>query len=158
MHGQTSPVVAVAALLGLSGSWRAGGAGYISLERIDLGAPPPLQDLELHVGYGGLLIERSIPFRAATQEGRRSQGLFARLLLGGGNAEVRNAVTSSRLRSDNFLAVEPAIGFEAPLSNWASAAVVGAYRLFIGVDGLQNIEEENLRGGAIGLSIILGPF
>jgi hypothetical protein len=158
VHGQTSPIVQVAALLGFSSGWRAGGAGFFSLERINLGIPAPLEDLELHLGYGGLVLERSHRVRGGAGGNVGGANFTTRLLLGGGNAEVRDAATAARLRSDNFFVLEPALGFEASLTDWASLGLVAAYRIVIGVDGLLDIDEKNLRGGSIGLSVRLGPF
>jgi hypothetical protein len=159
LHGQTSPMVQVAALIGFPGGWRTGGAGFLSLERVSLGVPPPLPELELHVGYGGLVIERALRRQSdGTTEARAPVGISSRLLIGGGSAEIRDAATGSRVRSDNFLALEPALGVGASVAGRVSIGVAAAYRLAIGVDGLQNIEEGSLRGASLGLWIRIGPF
>jgi hypothetical protein len=158
VQGQTSPLIGVIALLGLAGDWRAGGAGLLLLERISLDVPAPLPETNLHFGYGGLVVDRVMRLGGGpARSGGRTQ-MLARLLVGGGNAEEKDAATGTRLRSDNFLLLEPAVQLEAALVDWASAGVAVAYRFAIGVDGLQNIEEENLRGGSFGVSIRFGPF
>jgi hypothetical protein len=158
VHRQTSPVMGAAALLGLTPGWRVGGAGFSLLERVDLEIPPPLQNLELHLGYAGLLVERSIASLSSASDSPPAALLLARLLVGAGNAEVRDSATGSRLHSDNFGVIEPTITVQAPLARLVSAGASAAYRMVGGVDGLAGIEEENLRGWSIGLLLGFGPF
>jgi hypothetical protein len=158
VHGRTTPLVGVEAVLGIQNGWRFGGAGFSMLDRIDLEIPPPRQNLELHIGYGGLLLERSFQQGAVAQESAPQAGLVARLLIGGGNAELRDAATGSRLRSDNFFLLEPQVSLEAPLSGIVSGGAVAGYRFAVGVDGLQDIGESHLRGWSIGLLLRFGPF
>jgi hypothetical protein len=158
VHGQTSPLIGVIALLGLAGDWRAGGAGLFLLERVGLEVPSPLPETNLHLGYGGLVVDRVVRLGGDPARSSGKAQMLARLLIGGGHAEEKDAATGTRLRSDNFLLLEPAVHLEAALVHWASAGVGVAYRFAIGVDGLQNIEEENLRGGSFGVSIRFGPF
>jgi hypothetical protein len=158
VHGRTAPLIGAAALLGVSPKWRVGGAGFSQMDRVDLELPPPLETLELHIGYGGLLFEREVRALTAPSDSGRSGTLVARLLIGAGNAEVRDSSTGSRLRSDNFALVEPTISVESPLSAEVSAGASAAYRMVGGVDGLQDIDEKNLRGWSIGVLLRFGPF
>jgi hypothetical protein len=154
---QTSPLLGAAALLGVSRNWRLGGAGFSLLERVDLEIPPPLENLQLHLGYAGLLVERGV--RSLTgPDSPRGATLSARLMIGAGNAEVRDSASGSRLRSDNFVVMEPTITLQTPLSGFVHGGASASYRMVGGVDGLQDIEEENLRGWSIGLLLAFGPF
>jgi hypothetical protein len=156
VHGQTSPLVGAAALLGVSEDWRVGGAGYSLLERVDLEIPPPLETLELHLGYAGVLLERGLGSLSGASP--RAATFIARVMLGAGNAEVRDSATGARLRSDNFALIEPTITVLAPLSGVVSGGASASYRMVGGVDGLQDIDEENLRGWSVGLLVRFGPF
>jgi hypothetical protein len=155
VHDQNAPILGLAAFLGLSGGWRAGGAGFFLLDRIGLDIPPPLQDLELNIGYAGLFLQRS--FYLSPGSSTRPT-LSPRLLIGAGNAEVRDSGTESRLRSDNFLVLEPTLSFEAAMAGRISVGAVAAWRSVVGVEELQNIEERSLEGWSLGLVMRFGPF
>jgi hypothetical protein len=158
VRAQTSPLLGAAALLGVSPAWRVGGAGFSMLERVNLEIPPPLENLELHIGYAGVLVERVLRSLSTSPASGRSAALMARMILGAGNGEVRDAATGARLRSDNFAVVEPAVSVQVPLSRLISAGAAAGYRVVSGVDGLQSVEEENLRGWSLGLLFRVGPF
>lgn len=155
VHGHNAPILGFGAFLGLGGEWRAGGAGFFLLDRIGLDIPPPLQDLELNIGYAGLFLQRS--FNLSPDSPTRPE-LSPRLLIGAGNAEVRDSGTESRLRSDNFLVLEPTLSFQAAMAGRVSVGAVAAWRSVVGVEELQNIEERSLKGWSLGLVISFGPF
>jgi hypothetical protein len=144
---QTSPLLGAAALLGVSSDWRVGGAGFSMM----------VENLELHIGYAGLLVERVLR-PLYTPDSGRPANVVARLTIGAGNGEVRDAATGARLRSDNFAVLEPALSLQVPLSRLISAGATAGYRVVGGVDGLQGVEEENLTGWSLGLLIRAGPF
>jgi hypothetical protein len=156
--GQTSPLLGAAAALGIWDRWRVGGSGHFLLERVDLEIPPPLPGLELHLGYGGVLVERSS--RAAFQavEPTGAPNWLVRFLVGAGNAELRDSGTGTRQRSDNFLVVETSISLELPVARRVHGGLVAGYRWVTGVDGLGAVEEADLRGVSVGFGLRLGPF
>ena len=158
VHGHTSPLIGAAALLGVAPEWRVGGAGFSMMGRVNLEIPPPLETLELHIGYAGLLVERQVRSLSAPIDSGRTATLVARLLIGAGNAEVRDSATGGRLRSDNFAVLEPTLSVESSLSSAISAGASAAYRVVGGVDGLQDVEEKSLRGWSIGVLLRFGPF
>jgi hypothetical protein len=158
VNGQASPLLGAATLLGLGDRWRAGGAGLFLLTPIDLEIPPPLPALDLHMGYGGVFLERSS--RAAPPRGERAEGAgwHLRLLVGAGNAEVRDSGTGARQRSDNFVVVESTMSIQVPLARRVDGGLVAGYRWVAGVDGLGDIDAADLNGISVGLAVRLGPF
>jgi hypothetical protein len=127
---------------------------------VELDATPVLPTSQLHVGYGGAVLERVLRARSS-QAGPGPTSRLAvcgRLLIGVGNANARDAVTRVRYLSDNFFMVEPTVSLAMPLGSWVEGAALLGFRIPLGVEDLGGVEERDLRGLSLGLSLHFGPF
>ena len=161
VEGETAPLLGGALLVGLPRRWRAGGAAFVLAERVAQDAAPGALETELRMGYGGALLAWSSgPDGPAPSA--RSAGLSPRwslaLLVGAGNAELRDIVSGVRLRSDNFFLLEPAVTVELELLSRLSTGVLAGYRVPLGVEDLNGLQERDLGGWTMGVSARLGPF
>jgi hypothetical protein len=157
LHGSVRPLLGVAALLGLAESWRLGGGGLFVSGGTELETDGPLAGSELHLGYGGVMVERTLwgLSRAGTPS---SSTLRGRVLVGMGNGSIRDPVTRVRFRSDNFLLIEPVLSLNVRLGGHLGGAVLAGYRIALGVQDLDVVDGAELGGWGVGLSLELGPF
>lgn len=159
IHGHTEPLLGLLALLELPGSWRVGGAGFFLAGGAELRTSGPLAGSQLHMGYGGIVIEHSLrDLAGAPLSTLRSPSLRVRVLAGMGNASVRDPVARARFLSDNFFVLDPTLLLAAPLGSSFGAAALVAYRIVMGVKDLGEVNEAELRGWSLGMSFHLGPF
>jgi hypothetical protein len=145
----------IAALLQLAEHWRAGGAGLFFSGAIDLESEGPFAGAKLHMGYGGLIVERTLSNLPLSSS---PSSLTGRVLWGLGNASVRDPITRVRFLSDNFFVAEPSLILAAQLHSLVSAGVLAAYRIALGVQDLDRVDGAQLRGWSVGLSLKVGPF
>jgi hypothetical protein len=160
IHGSTKPLLEGGALLQVGEMWRAGGAGLFMVGTVELDATPTLPTSQLHLGYGGAMVERVLRPRLS-EEGPGVASRLAvcgRLLFGVGNANARDAVTRVRYLSDNFFVVEPTVSVSLPLGPWAEGGALLGYRIPLGVEDLGGLEAGDLRGLSLGIALQLGPF
>lgn len=146
VHGDVAPFIEIEAGLDLSENVRVGGAGYFLPSSLDIGSVA-LQDLRLDFGYGGLVLEVLHPSRSG------NGAWFARLLVGAGNAVVRDAATSLRLDSDNFVVLQPGVGVAYPLHGRLSGAVGLSWRWVAGVQDLRGVDPSDLRSPSFDLRL-----
>jgi hypothetical protein len=127
---------------------------------VELDATPVRPTSQLHMGYGGAVLERVLrPRSSEAGPGATSRlAVCGRLLFGVGNANARDAVTRVRYLSDNFFMVEPAVSLAVPLGSWVEGDAVLGYRIPLGVEDLGVVEERDLRGLSLGVSLRFGPF
>jgi hypothetical protein len=156
-HGSVRPLLGVVGLLGLSEEWRLGGGGLLVSGGTELKTTGPLAGSQLHMGYGGVVLERTLRVIPVERLSNPSS-LNGRILLGVGNASVRDPVTRIRFRSDNFAVVEPALLLVLRPHAWLGGAALASYRIAMGVEDLGEVDASELRGWSIGLSLQLGPF
>lgn len=159
MHRGTKLLLGAAGLLELGGFWRAGGGGHFFTSGVDLDSEPPLPSTRLHIGYGGLVVERTLrPASNSTSSLTERVSVRGRMLVGMGNANVRDAVTRVRYQSDNFFVAEPAIQFALPLYERTEAVALFAYRIALGVNDLGKVDSGSIRGWSLGIALQAGPF
>ena len=159
MHRGTRLLLGAAGLLELGNSWRAGGGGHFFTSGADLNNQPPLPSTELHVGYGGFVLERTFrPPLDSTSSFTQRFTLRGRVLIGMGNGNVRDAVTRVRYLSDNFFVAEPAIQLALPLFEQMEGVVLFGYRIALGVNDLDSVDAGSIRGWSLGIALQAGPF
>jgi len=121
--------------LGLGSSVQMGGAGFVTAP-VTYGATGPRR---LRMGYGGLEVEFPLP-------AVNDPNLRMSILVGGGNADVSDAIVGTELGSDNFLVLEPRVAWGRALSGpWRGSLSLG-YRRAFGVDDLPDSENADLSG------------
>lgn len=126
-----------------------GGAGWV------MSGPVPLRGgsgtgRDLEVGYGGASISLGLP--------SRSVSLLGRLLMGAGNADVRDRASGTLVGSDNFGLVEATIAMEAPLGGRISFVAGGSWRAVFGVEDLPGASGGDLSGPSLVMGLRLSPL
>ena len=93
---------------------------------------------DVRLGYGGLTVRGRLPEMGTTH-------LSWALLVGGGNADIADGLTGVELASDNFLVIEPRIGWVRDRQSWQGTASIG-YRFAVGVNDLPDPDQGTLSG------------
>lgn len=151
IHGEATAVLGLAMGLSVGPGLSIGGAARLLPGPVAVGRVV-LQEVELEVGYGGLLLQLRRP--AWSDRG----AWILRALVGAGNADVLEQSTSLRLDSDNFLVVEPSVGVELALLGplWAGASI--SYRFVSGVEDLRGVGASDLRSPSLALRLRISPL
>lgn len=136
-------------LLDLGGPVRFGGAGWILFDTPRL--PGGAAGYDLHVAYGGVLLEAPLAARSRAT-------LSARLLLGVGNAKVSVPVAATLLGADNFGVVEPEIHASLGLSGTLAVTVGASFRATFGVEDLPGVAPADLRGASVRAGLSFRTF
>jgi len=148
VHGRAAPVLGATAMLGLPGGWKAGGTAVFLLKGVSV-APE-----ELHMGYGGVLLES--PARPLPALGPALW--WANVTVGAGNASIRDPLSGTRLRSDNFFILDQSASVGILVLPRLQAAGLAGFRLALGVGGLGVVDGRALGGWTLGASLRFGPF
>ncbi|MFC1575411.1 hypothetical protein ACFL5A_02030 [Gemmatimonadota bacterium] len=126
-----------------------GGGGMALLERVDLAGTVADTGFDLGMGYGGLVLRYFLPLPlGATGE--------MGLLLGAGNADVRDHLAGRKLGSDNFQLLEPDLAISYPLLEGLFVTGSVGYRLVWGIEDLPTVNDKDLRSLTAALSLRLG--
>lgn len=148
LHGDATALVGGAAGLRVGDSWAFGGAGYVLPSAVTLGRID-LQDVEMLLGYAGILVE---------WRSDEAAPWFVRGVVGAGNVDVRDAATGTQLDSDNVLVVAPSVGFALGLGGRWSAMPMAGYRIVTGAQDLRGVDGGDLRGFTLGVALRLSPL
>lgn len=139
-----------------------GVAGYGLVTNLEFEGTVPNQadpkSLNLHGGYGGILIGASIAPKELVH-------ISLPLLLGAGSFEVvdknffTNNLPDSEFTIENtiFFVVEPGIEIELNISNYFRLGFGASYRYITGTE-LQNVVDEDVSGGTGMISLRFGRF
>lgn len=140
--GDAAVLLDLSAGLEVTPHWTVGGAGHLLLGRIGLGEVD-FRELDLELGYGGLVARREGPGPF------RDTRWYGSLLVGAGNADLEDAATGFSVDSDNFFVVEPSVGVTRDLLGRVGGALGVSYRWVTGADGLEEVDEADLRAFAV---------
>lgn len=145
LAGVWSGFSGASATLDVGAGLRLGGGAWSVLRRVDEGPVLAGSGLELSVGYGGVVVEWTVP----------STPVAGRLLVGGGMASLRTLAVGTRFDVETFAVLEPGLraGFDLP--GPLSMGAVFGYRWVGGADALFLADSSDLRGiqGSIHLRI-----
>jgi hypothetical protein len=123
-----------------------GGGGYTSIGKVDVGGSSQGNAFELGMGFGGVVLEYIGAIRSR-------YGIGAGVLVGGGNARVRDPIVGTELGSDNFIVLQPEAVIRVQLLTAVEAALSLGYRLVGGVEDLPGLRPGDLRSYVASLSI-----
>lgn len=138
--------------LRLTGRLYVGGAGWILLEDSDLEGAGAFNRRTLGVGYGGAVVEVTLP------KPSQRLGLAARTLVGAGNIDIRDPVTGIRINSSNFVVAEPEAVLSFGLSPRLTLEGSLSYRAVFGLDSLEGLDDSQVGGAGLSLLVRLGPL
>jgi hypothetical protein len=138
-----------AALLHVHPRLSLGGAGWIlhSRSAIDVASPGP--DLEMALGYGGVVADARIV-------AHHRMAVDIRVLAGAGNAKIIVPVVGSEIGADNFGVLEPEVALTLHLTSALGVKLTGAYLHSFGVEDLPPVLPQDLRAFSAGLSLVVG--
>lgn len=148
--GDLRLMVGGAAGLTVGRSFTVSGVAYVLPSRIAFASPAAPDELEVTMGYGGVRVHRDF--------GSGPPGIGAELLLGAGNAEVRDPVTEVRFGTDNFVVVQPMATAGTTLSSRFRFEAAVGWRFLLGVEDLAGLEAEDLGGWSAEMRLSAGPF
>ena len=124
-----------------------GGEGWALPARVALDE----SDTEMSFGYGGVVARLTLrPHARVSPE--------IRLLVGAGNAAIRNAVVDVETDAENALVVEPGLALRLRLLSPLDVAATAGWRFAAGVARSSGLEPSDLGGWSLTLSASLGPF
>ena len=145
--GEASVLPGGGLLLRLGPRLAVGGEGWALPARVTLNVP----DTEMSFGYGGVVARLTVrPDARVSPE--------ARLLVGAGNAAIRNAVVDVEIDAENALVVEPGLALRLRLLSPLDVAATAGWRFAAGVARSSGLEPSDLGGWSFTLSASLGPF
>lgn len=151
VHGETAALLAFGAGIRVTPSLSVGGAGRVVPGPVEIGRVA-LRNLEMSFGYGGIFVEYE------ARGPSPSWSWIGSLLVGAGNADVREVETSLRLDSDNFFVSEPGVGIRRDLPWRLSASARASWRLVWGVEDLRGVAASDLSSPVVGIGLTIHPL
>ena len=126
-----------------------GGGGFTLLQDVEIPGSEGGTGIELGMGYGGLFFQlwQSLPMSLTGEVG---------LLLGGGNAKVRDPLLGVELGSDNFILMEPSLSAFRSIFRGVHLGMSVGYRMVWSVEDLPLVSAKDLESFTGTLSLRLG--
>lgn len=126
-----------------------GGGGVVLLDEVGLAGSEAGTGFSLDLDYGGIF------FRFWQPLSPRLTGELG-LVLGAGNAGVKDRLSGTELGSDNFLVAEPEVSLFFGVLSWLRVGVSGGYRMISGMEDLPRVSEGDLKGATGTISLRVG--
>jgi hypothetical protein len=126
-----------------------GGGGLVLLDEVGLAGSEAGTGFSLDLDYGGIFCRFWQPLSP------RLTGELG-LVLGAGNAGVKDRLSGTELGSDNFLVAEPEVSLSFRVLSWLRVGVSGGYRMVSGVEDLPRVSQGDLEGATGTISLQVG--
>jgi DNA-binding beta-propeller fold protein YncE len=132
-----------------------GGGGFGMTGNHKVGVNEAGEDLYLHAGYGGLIVEY------ISNSNDRIHTAYS-VLIGAGGANVStdrfgDAQNVDEQNSDAFFVIEPEVHMDFNMTRWFRIGVGAGYRLVSGLD-MDLVSNSDLSGPSVMLTLKFGKF